>query len=349
MSQNINHITRLKAKLAKIDNYFAVNKQKQILAISLLERLMQNKQNKTQSTNMNFNQVIDFLNKNSPHKLTEQEINKAINSSLVNRILIENIFTVNKIVRENIIDSNRKIKSNIDLQQLITKVKSQLFIIFQKNFRGFLIEVVKLLPIRGNNLLQVVNTIQNCNAKEIFEKYSKENTIFFRKIRGQINYLIQQIKHNSTGSTAESAIKHPSELVELDEPKQTEWETASSFDVDKGIRDFPFAWINGELLYGDNAESIHQDLINKYIASHGIDSQGAGSPSRIRSMDDIPQLDPSTQCAFGHCYKNCAFIEIVINNPPVNTIIQELAKKFSKVYDYNHSENKLKRLAKRKK
>lgn len=306
------------------------------IAISLLERLMQHNKSNREKV-LTFNETINFLQQNSKHELTSTVINKAFNSALLNRILLEDMMNVKRIV----IKSKEK---NID--DLVQEAKQELFNFFQKNIRGFFIEVVKQLPVNPNGLLSIVNTVQNCDAKEIFDKFSTKNSIFLTKLVGHIKYLIMHMKHMSTGSTSDDAIKHPDELTDIDEPKNTTWDTASSFDIDQGVRDFPFVWINGELKYGKNKQDLHQDLINAYMRENDIDSQGVDSPQRIRSAEDIPQLSDAV-CAFGHAYKNCAFVEVLLNNPPVTTIINKLKQRFQKVYLYNHGENKLKRLAKK--
>lgn len=119
-------------------------------------------------------------------------------------------------------------------------------------------------------------------------------------------------------------------------------------EIDLGNRDGNFIIIGDKLIIGDSY-TTHSQLINKYIEEclHKDIDEDAGA-LRVRDLDDFEQLSSDTPIVFGHIVDNMAFIETCIGytaNDAVNILKNQGS--FEKIYDYNHDNDKVTRLAKK--
>lgn len=242
--------------------------------------------------------------------------------SQLNKLIIS-IFDALRFKVYDWIEANKKLAD----KDLLRGAKFQII----ENFKTFDIHRVNNLFLRLNKITvnshKLINYILN----------SPLMNIFLGNIERYINRMRKQ--NNTKG------LKHWQELLDIDEPKKTEWDTDSSFSVDFPNRDFPFVYINGELIIGKHSTDIHADLIRQYFQEHNIQDRGLIEKNHIRSMNDIPQLDSTLPVALGHICKDLAFVETVLNMS-IDEIVSKLADKYRKVYDYQYSNNKVIRLAK---
>jgi hypothetical protein len=119
-------------------------------------------------------------------------------------------------------------------------------------------------------------------------------------------------------------------------------------EIDLGNRDGNFIIIGDKLIIG-SSYATHSQLINKYIEEclhKDIDEEAGGW--RVRDLEDFEQLSSDTPIVFGHITSNMAFIETCTGytvNEAVN--ILKYQGNFKKIYDYNHDNDKVTRLAKK--
>ena len=119
-------------------------------------------------------------------------------------------------------------------------------------------------------------------------------------------------------------------------------------EIDLGNRDGNFIIIGDKLITGDN-ETTHGRLINKYIEeclNEDIDEDL--NDYRVRDLEEFDGISSDTPIVFGHIVDNMAFIETCIGytvNDAVNILKNQGS--FEKIYDYNHDNDKVTRLAKK--
>lgn len=119
-------------------------------------------------------------------------------------------------------------------------------------------------------------------------------------------------------------------------------------EIDLGNRSGNFIIIGDKLIIG-GSYATHSQLINKYIEEclhKGIDEEAGAW--RVRDLDDFEQLSSDTPIVFGHIVNDMAFIETCIGytvNDAVNILKNQGS--FKKIYDYNHDNNEVTRLAKK--
>jgi hypothetical protein len=119
-------------------------------------------------------------------------------------------------------------------------------------------------------------------------------------------------------------------------------------EIDLGNRSGNFIIIGDKLITG-NSCATHSQLINKYIEKylHEDIDEDAGA-WRVRDLDDFDGLSDDKSVVFGHIVDNMAFIETCIGytvNEAVNILKNQ--GNFKKIYDYNHDNDKVTRLAKK--
>jgi hypothetical protein len=119
-------------------------------------------------------------------------------------------------------------------------------------------------------------------------------------------------------------------------------------EIDLGNRDGNFIIINDKLIIGDSC-TTHSELINKYIEEclH-TDTNKDLNDYRVRDLEKFDGLSDDEPVVFGHIVDDMAFIETCIGytaNAAVNILKDQ--GNFKKIYDYNHDNDKVTRLAKK--
>ena len=118
-------------------------------------------------------------------------------------------------------------------------------------------------------------------------------------------------------------------------------------EIDLGNRSGNFIIIGGQLIIG-KSYATHSQLINEYIEKYLHKDINEEVDYRVRDLDDFKQLSSDTPIVFGHIVDNMAFIETCIGytvNDAVNILKNQGS--FEKIYDYNHDNDKVTRLAKK--
>lgn len=163
-----------------------------------------------------------------------------------------------------------------------------------------------------------------------------------------INAMIETIIGNIIDSfNINNKLTSPIQTIKLDDKIGDTTELHHSFDIDVGRRDYPFLYIDNKVYFGTTSDDIHGDLIQQYLQD--IAQEQDVYRARYRSLDDINDynslnIPPDIPIAFGHIYKNIAFIE-TCENCTVEEVKNALGNKFDKVYQFSKSENFIKRLA----
>ena len=140
----------------------------------------------------------------------------------------------------------------------------------------------------------------------------------------------------------EDGLNDVSQLIDNDDDIGDNISITDEFDVDWAVRDYPFVYLNGEILEG-RPGSIHQDILQERLDYFNMQRE------QIRFTEEIPNIDNNTPIAFGHIYKNMAFIE-TCENCSANDVKKALDDYgFNKIYDYQITKHNLQRLAKLKK
>ena len=119
-------------------------------------------------------------------------------------------------------------------------------------------------------------------------------------------------------------------------------------EIDLGNRDGNFIIIGDQLITGDSY-TTHSQLINEYIKKYLHEDIDANLNScRVRDLEEFDGLSDDEPVVFGHIVDNMAFIETCIGytvNEAVNILKNQ--GNFKKIYDYNHDNDKVTRLAKK--
>ena len=191
--------------------------------------------------------------------------------------------------------------------------------------------------------------VQRLYKEELpFDDYKIDDDIIFSFIddiiqmplvQRKINTYIKSAKYeyNTEQDPYEDGLKDVNVLLDNNDKIGDDYELSKKFDVDVCTRDKPFVYLNGEMVYGDPG-SIHSTILNKILD----DPSSIGY--RPRDAAGIPSLDVNTPIAFGHIYKDLAFIE-TYDNCSIDDIVNTLTG-INKVYDYNVERHLLKRVAK---
>ena len=111
-------------------------------------------------------------------------------------------------------------------------------------------------------------------------------------------------------------------------------ESTLSREIDYDTRDNCFVYINGELVMGENANSTHGKIIEKYLQEKNLDFENGEAYGRP-SKSDIEEFMPVNKLGFGHISNNVAFIETdTMDGCNVNEIVNALRGKVQKIYTY---------------
>ncbi len=119
-------------------------------------------------------------------------------------------------------------------------------------------------------------------------------------------------------------------------------------EIDLGNRDGNFIIIGDKLIIGDSY-ATHSQLINEYIEDFlNKDINVNLNDYRVRNLKKFDGLSDDEPVVFGHIISNMAFIE-TLNGYTVNEAVNILKNQgsFKKIYDYNHDNDKVTRLAKK--
>ena len=173
------------------------------------------------------------------------------------------------------------------------------------------------------------------------------NSVFYKKLKGFTERIISWTLHQFNQKNHLSVINDVKELLTLDLPLNKPYDTGRNFKIDYINRDFPFIYINDEYIEGKNTD-IHTDLLKKYFKEHDIKGSELLENKHIRSLNDLPQLEDTSQISFGHIYKNIAFIETCINVDE-ETVSEKIKQKHNniKVFIYDYVNNNITRLARK--
>ena len=119
-------------------------------------------------------------------------------------------------------------------------------------------------------------------------------------------------------------------------------------EIDLGNRDGNFIIIGDKLIIGDSY-TTHSQLINEYIEDFlNKDINVNLNDYRVRNLKKFDGLSDDEPVVFGHIVNDMAFIETCIGytvNDAVNILKNQGS--FKKIYDYNHDNDEVTRLAKK--
>ena len=119
-------------------------------------------------------------------------------------------------------------------------------------------------------------------------------------------------------------------------------------EIDFGNRDGNFIIIGDKLITG-NYNAIHSELINEYIEKYlHNDTNKDLNDYMVRDLEEFDGLSNDEPVVFGHIVSNMAFIE-TCKGYTVNEAVNILKNQgsFKKIYDYNHDNDEVTRLAKK--
>ena len=167
-----------------------------------------------------------------------------------------------------------------------------------------------------------------------FIKYNKQI------IDSKVKRALRLYKFDNTDEK-ENPIMHPSALINNGDNIGDDIPITKSFDVDWAVRDYPFLYFDGKIIIGDKND-IHSDILQRELNINKV------YEPQVRYIEDMPDVDNNTSIAFGHIYKNMAFIETCenCNADDVKNALQG-TQKFDKIYDYQITSHNLQRLAKK--
>lgn len=165
-----------------------------------------------------------------------------------------------------------------------------------------------------------------------------------------INSMITTVLNNIMDSfNIHDKLTSPMQTIKLNDEIGDVTELHHSFDIDVGRRDYPFLYIDNRVYFGNDSNDIHGDLIQQYLQDKAQEQDVYRARYRnINEINDYNQLDipNDTPIAFGHVYKNIAFIETCENCSP-EVVKNVLGSKFDKVYQFSKVDNFIKRLARK--
>lgn len=151
---------------------------------------------------------------------------------------------------------------------------------------------------------------------------------------------------NSKGEDEEEGLPEGAgDLVDNDDKVGDVLELSSGFDIDRGNREAPFVYINGDILIGSSSGkgSCHTDLVNEYF------NTDKDSNIRTRNLKQVDGADPNMPFGVGQIADGMAFID-ECHNCTKEDVAKALKSEdsFDKIYDYDYQGFEVKRLAKRK-
>ena len=165
-----------------------------------------------------------------------------------------------------------------------------------------------------------------------------QNETFIQALNGVIRRIKRQVEFKNNSN--DHGVNDVDELIDNNDKIGDILKLTNNFDVDRTVRDKPFLYYNDRIFIG-NAGEIHMDIIKREIIN--TDTYNL----RARSVEDLPGIDNNAAIAFGHIYKNMAFIETCENCSYENVYPKLKKYNFDKIYDYNYTGHTLKRLARK--
>ena len=165
----------------------------------------------------------------------------------------------------------------------------------------------------------------------------------FEKIVSKIENTIG-LEEKVNNSDENSTINNAEDLLNCDDEIEEITKTTSKFNVDGHNRDYPYLYINGDIVFGYNEAETHTSLLNRYFKTQDYDNE------RVRTVKQVKELEGNEPCSFGHIVNNMAFIQTV-ENCSLDEVVSALKKADSnlvKIYDYQFSKSQVKRLARQK-
>jgi hypothetical protein len=184
----------------------------------------------------------------------------------------------------------------------------------------------------------------NCNMESLMEEIIENDASLVKLYNGDIEMAYGEYEHDNK-YVENDGVENASELADNDDKVGDVIELDGSFDIDRPDRDAPFIYVDGDIIIGcgSGTGSSHTDLVNDYFDTD------KNQNIRTRNLKQIDEADPNLPFASGHIVDNMAFIDQA-NNCTKEQVMEALKSEedFDKIYDYDYSGYKVKRLAKLK-
>ena len=198
------------------------------------------------------------------------------------------------------------------------------------------------------------DVVSSSNFKEEFKEIKIEVMQEFEDVAGyNTNGDVESYKFLDDESNVENTLDSLDELSDLND-KIGDIHNLNTDVIDFDNRDKAFMWCDGVVLVGDKNET-HSQLVQQYLSE--LDKEDLIPKSMKNneiynsrpSQKRLKRLLGTENVAFGHIYKDMAFLQIFENIDQDDTIVKDCFEQINgikKVYYYDVTINSVKRLAK---
>nr|DAE79821.1 MAG TPA: hypothetical protein [Caudoviricetes sp.] len=201
----------------------------------------------------------------------------------------------------------------------------------------------------------ILNDVINSNKLELNFQNAKEEFLHNNEQSFAFN------TNGDNGTETSFVDDENKEIKEIDEAKDLlEFkdnvgdviEFSDTFPIDYYNRDYPFIYVDGDIIVGEKKQS-HSEMLVEYLEEIGKDKEIPEDMKTKQKKNSRPttkrlqRLTSSENVAFGHVLNNVAFLETFDGNVSPEKVADECEKQLDikKVYQYNHKQHMVKRLA----